>query len=385
MDHDVPCTPAKIRTLVDPISVISKVLQQNEGAYTKLDDLISISQNLVFAFSGPPLSHPYQAGDTEDGFDEDLRPLPVTAEEIDAQQQIAEKRVIAMAVEAALSGADFETAYSYITGRLRPSVPTTEERSSVDDISWRAALEAGSYRGHVDSTSSTFSLAGTKPAHTSQKSLRRLQQRLEMLSLALLLAPAKHAQQSDAILTDTGDSGSMKGLSDILSVYRKAEEELEALLASEMAAEEAFDDRADRHVPGGFGGSPEMVLGQPRREMGRLTGTPSGTAKPRPGVDTSAPMGLFDVAKYTASALSRNAFPLRGQAQQEAARAASGAGSIGETGRPGSAAGSVGSDGGAGGDRVRKRDLLTGAVTGGFARGVGWVIGANPAQDNEKD
>ena len=76
-------------------------------------------------------------------------------------------------------------------------------------------------------------------------------------------------------------------------------------------------------------------------------------------------MGLFDVARGAAQAFSKNAFPLKGAAGSSAS------GVIRE--RPASM---MSDDSGEG--RVRKRDMVASAVTGGLASGIGWVIGAPP-------
>ena len=84
-------------------------------------------------------------------------------------------------------------------------------------------------------------------------------------------------------------------------------------------------------------------------------------------------MGLFDVARSAASALRKNAFPLRGaqgggidvRDRSRTSIEGPGMSSSGELERPGSADG----------QRVRKRDMLSNAVTGGVASGLGWVLG----------
>jgi hypothetical protein len=345
----------------DPIGLISKVLEQNPRSYTKVDDLIAIGQNLVS--SGLPVEAP------ENNLDE-LDERMDGAEALAIKRKDAERRVTFMAIEAALSEDDFETAYSYIVSRLTPSnaditgpnnaTTTTKSKhfrntstSSTtapnnDDTSWRAAFLAGRYR----------------PATASPPTLRRLEQRTELLSLALLLAPTS-------------------ALTDILSAWRRCEEEMTALQLAQAQEEEEFDDRADRRevapssLPGHFvlpDEQPQMVLGQKRREMGRRGG------------EEDAPVSMFDLTRSAARAFSRNAFPLGGGG-------AAGKGGNNET-RPSTSEdgsrdslaasvdslGSVGS-GGAGEteqQRVRRRDMVTNAVSGGLASGLGWVLGATP-------
>ncbi|QDS73623.1 hypothetical protein FKW77_001978 [Venturia effusa] len=324
LQHGVPFQPVNIRVSSDPVTLIDKVLSQNRGSYTKLDDLISIGVNLV------------SAGVTTHS-DPNVPFVEPSLAELTAEKDRAERRVIGMAIEAALSENDFETAYSYVVNRLDTTSASTQAATNgqpEDDISWRAALAAGKHKSSAHALSSSSSLS-TPPA------LRRLEQRMELLSQALLLAPPS-------------------ALTEVLNVWRKCEEEMMALQASENEAESSFNDRADRTLPGTFVNMTAPV--QPRREVGR-------------GATEEAPMGLFDVARGAAAAFSRTAFPLRGAAN------ASQNLSTGPPSDPvrnvssgGSDAGSIASEK----DRVRKRDYVANAVTGGLASGLGWVLGATP-------
>lgn len=370
LQHGVPFQPVSIRVSQDPIGLISKVLEQNPRSYTKVDDLIAIGQNLVSA--GLPVEAPES---NLDELDERLD----GAEALASKRKDAERRVTFMAIEAALSEDDFETAYSYIVSRLTPSsaditgsppdnsntnpkhtrntsTSSTTAPNNDDDTSWRAAFLAGRYR----------------PATTSPPTLRRLEQRTELLSLALLLAPKAN-------------------LTDILSAWRRCEEEMTALQASLAREEEEFDDRADRGEVSGLPGNfvlpdeqPERVLGQRRREVGRRGG--SGAAG---GGDEEAPVSMFDLTRSAARAFRRGAFPLGGgggggaAGGKETAAAARGS-DEGEEDLMGASVGSLGSGGSGGGagesesQRVRRRDLVTNAVSGGLASGLGWVLGATP-------
>jgi len=359
LQHGVPFQPVSIRVSQDPINLISKVLEQNPRSYTKVDDLIAIGQNLVSA--GLPVEAPEA---NVDELDEHLD----AAEALASKRKDAERRVTFMAIEAALREDDFETAYSYIVSRLTPSnadiiVPNNSKSKHVrnastssttapnnDDVSWRAAFLAGRYR----------------PATASPPTLRRLEQRTELLSLALLLAPTS-------------------ALTDILSAWRRCEEEMTALQLSQAQEEQDFDDRADRreappsNLPGHFvlpDEQPQMLLGQKRREMGRR------------GADEDAPVSMFDLTRSAARAFSRNAFPLgsgggsgaAGRGGNEAAAAARSPASE-DTSRDMS--GSIDSLGSVGSgetelQRVRRRDMVTNAVSGGLASGLGWVLGATP-------
>lgn len=360
LQHGVPFQPVNIRASSDPLSLLPKVLEQNANRYTKLDDIVSIGRNLVSA--GLPL----QSIDDEPAVRKEGSNL-----DMPTKLHTAERRVIAMCVEAALSEDDFETAYSYIVNRLAPSDSGLSAASTIsssgkapespvpeDDISWRAAFLGGRYR----------------PRDGIPPTLRRLEQRTELLSLALLLAPPA-------------------SLSEILAVWRRCEEETSSLLAAESAAQESFDDRADKRnsVPGGFEDSRTegMVFGQQRREVGRLTTTGGGSGGGRGKGDDEAPMGLFELARGASRAFSRNAFPLRNSATAPAGPSRDG----GPAGMSESVdsldsrrslghyrSDSAGSGGDAG--RVRRRDMVANAVTGGLASGIGWVLGATPADRN---
>lgn len=322
------------------MSLIGKILEQNPRSYTKLDDLIEIGQNLVKARLGAAKSSKYPTTQTD-------RVIP----DHDQSQAMSEasSRITSMAIEAALSEGDFDTAYSYIVNRLSPTVPTSASQSSSahqnpestveDDISWRAAYLAG-----------RFNPSQLSP---SQPSFRRLEQRLELLSLSLLLAPPPH-------------------LPEILQVWRTVEADLTALLAREATEEYQWNSKGDRGnlanttIPGGFTPSAaEMDRAAnliPRRQ----------SRAPAAAANEEAPMGLFDVARGAAQAFSKNAFPLRAGA----ATATSGERSV--KARPLSmASDDSGSETKA--ERVRKRDMVANAVTGGLASGIGWVIGAPTA------
>ncbi|KAK8199246.1 Sec39 domain-containing protein [Phyllosticta capitalensis] len=344
LQHGVPFKPVNIRISEDPVSLIAKVLDQNPRSYAQLDNLINIGQNLVSARTlerhGPLLDE--------------------SVTEMNEQKLLASRRVIGMAVEAALAEDDFETAYSFVVNRLNPSVdqvsrqgtgsrPTSRRaatspvyrRKPEDDIAWRVAFHAGRHRSPNSSLSSSHVSVAGSPA------LRRLEQRMELLSQALLLAP-------------------QPSLPEVLTAWRRCEEEMTALLARETAEEEAFNDHADNRAPGAFPSQAAVI--QPRREVGR-------------GVSEESPMGLFDVARGAASAFSRTAFPLRGPGanaegssrnSHDLTRTLSGAGSE---------SGSIGGDDA----RVRKRDMVANAVTGGLASGLGWVLGATPVQENQRD
>ena len=303
--------------------LIGKILEQNSRSYTKLDDLVDIGQDLVAAG--------LSATSTDSGLTE-------ITEEVPQQSLLAKRRVTSMAIEAALREDDFDTAYSYTINRL-PQIVTpfsAENSGSNDDICWRAAYKAGCYQPSTTSGSSI---------------LRRLEQRMEVLSQALLSAPPS-------------------ALTDILGVWRHCEDELNVVLTQEAEAEEIWDDRGDRRIPGGFSGDSHPVAQKPRESS-------------RAAMNEEAPMGLFDVARGAAATLSRTAFPLR------SARNSAGGGFL-QTAHERSTdkMSAGGSDGGGGADaegRVRKRDMVSNMVTGGLASGIGWVLGAPPVRESEDE
>lgn len=338
LQHGVPFQPVSIRVSQDPLGLVGKVLEQNPGAYTQLDDLVAIGRNLVSAGLIRP------ENDADEGSEGDGS--------LDERQRDAERRVTFMAIEAALREDDFETAYSYIVNRLTPSGADTKHTDPADDTSWRAAFLAGRYRG---------STTATPP------SLRRLEQRRELLSLALLLAPKS-------------------ALTEILAAWRRCEEETSALQREQAEEEEAFDDRADRRfsasaLPGNFtvqGEQPALLMGQKRREMGRM-GTAfssSSTAGGQGKIGEEAPVSMFDLTRSAAQAFSRNAFPLRAASNTTLGRERSFSGQ-GEESMEESVS-SLRSDDGFGGERVRKRDMVANAASGALASGLGWVLGATP-------
>lgn len=321
LQHGVPFQPVAIRVHKDPISLIGKILNQNTHSYTKLDDLLEIGQNLVSAGLVPLAPHISLAfsGDTA----------------LEQWRYYTNRRITAMAIEAALAEDDFDTAYSYVVNRLEPpnlpqrGIPgSNEETLDIDDISWRAAYKAGCY--------CPVKQSGTSP-------LRRLEQRMELLSHVLLLAPPL-------------------ALAEVLAIWRKCEEDLNALIGREAEEEDKWDDRGDGRIPGGFSADSSPMVRKARDPQ-------------RSAFSEEVPMGLLEVARGAAAALSKNAFPLRGSRSSEApaplrefhdrpSSGASGGGSEGST------SGGFESEG-----RMRKRDMVSNMVTGSLASGIGWVIG----------
>ncbi|KAI9751331.1 MAG: hypothetical protein M4579_006114 [Chaenotheca gracillima] len=338
LHHGVPFQPVNIRIHPDPILLLGKVLEQNSKGYTNLDDLLDIGRNLVEAGLIKPSSG-------------------VTFADLPTEQRqrllsSTERRIIGMSIEAALAEDDFETAYSYTLNRFSTSAsnpspggdfkqPTLADLTDQDDISWRAAFQAGRYK----------SARPTKRSATNANpDIRRLEMRMELLAQALNLAPAA-------------------ALPEILGVWRRCEEELNLLVSQETEEEERWDDRGDQKIPGQFMTTSPAAAAAAARHGGRAAAY------------EDAPMGLFDVARGAASALSKSAFPLRGSGSgSQAKRGAALGKSSSSTSLDNDDARSFDETG-----RVRKRDVVSNMVTGGLASGIGWVLGAKPVPSPEQE
>ncbi|KAJ5385172.1 hypothetical protein N7517_003083 [Penicillium concentricum] len=329
LQHGVPFQPVSIRVHHDPILLIEKVLEQNAKSYTKLDDLLSIGRNLVAA------GVPTQAASHEAEDEPTHHKLPK-----EYALLTAERRITSLAIASALSSNDFGTAYSYILTRLTPpsllstSSPLLNTTSVPDDITWRAVYNAGRYRATTP----------THPPPTLQSQISHLSQRMELLSLALVLVPSPDP------------------LPEILGAWRRCDEELTSLRAQEQQEEDLWDRKGDTltSVPGGFGPSDSerdaFDTEQQRAARRARAAMPNSHRH-------EAPMGLFEVARGAALALHKNAFPLRGVADGSASVAPQ------DDDRPLS----PDSEG-----RVRKRDMVSNMMTGGLVSGIGWVLGADP-------
>ena len=319
LQHGVPFQPVNIRAHKDPMSLIGKILSQNPRSYAHLDNLLDIGQNLVAAGLTDNMQDSSAASDSQ--------------RRLQQRALVARRRVTRMAIEAALEEDDFDTAYSYVVNRLAADQPRSNgadlrwDSSTVqDDISWRAAYATGRY----------------PTSNAGNSALRRLDQRMELLSRALLLAPPS-------------------ALSEVLTAWEKCEQQATAQISKETEDEQKWDEKGDRKVPGGFAADANPT-GQKARD-------PS-----RGALVEEAPMGLFDMARGAAATLSKNAFPLRGS-QKMASSSPKGSHDRPLSGisTGSSDEGSVGGVGGPG--RVRKRDIVSSMVTGGLASGIGWVIG----------
>ena len=319
LQHGVPFQPVNIRAHKDPMSLIGKILDQNPRSYTHLDDLLEIGQNLVSAGLGRSFHESDQTAHN--------------GPDLQYEKLVARRRVTRMAIEAALSEDDFDTAYSYVVNKLYivESQNVQSEKKPLpslhDDISWRAAYAAGQYNARASSSTSP---------------LRRLEQRMELLSQALLLAPSS-------------------ALSELLIVWQQCETQMLGLAAEESEEEKELEAQRERIIPGGFSRGSSPPIQKPRDHA-------------RGATQEEAPIGLFDVARGAAAAFSKSTFPLKaGQKVPAAGMKAA------QTRPPGLASQmdiNTESDGPAEEQtRIRKRDMVSNMVTGGLVSGIGWVIG----------
>ncbi|RAL09949.1 secretory pathway Sec39 family protein [Aspergillus homomorphus CBS 101889] len=368
LQHGVPFQPVSIRVHSDPLSLIEKVLEQNPKSYTKVDDLLAIGRNLVAAGFSPRLSdhHEHSSSAPLSGQDAALT---------------AERRIMSLAINSALTSHDFATAYSYILTRLTPtSSPSTSETTLTDDITWRTVYAAGRYRAPPPATS-------TPP--TTQSQITHLTQRMELLSLALILVPSDHPDP----------------LPEILGAWRRCDEELSSLRTQESLEEDIWDTKGDltssltmHTLPGGFGPpdhSEQDALETRQHQARRARAHASHHHRLN---HEEAPMGLFEVARGAALALQKNAFPLRSASSaSKTASATSSFSKLHPTNEftPSSTAAAAAANsshtrtdsvissenyepGSGSGDRVRKRDVVSNMVTDGLVSGLGWVLGAQP-------
>ncbi|CAN8095542.1 unnamed protein product [Discula destructiva] len=332
-----PFTPVILRVHHDPIAIIGKLLEQNPKSYTQIQDLVDVGRNMVAA----SLTVRDKSGH------------PALTPEREPEELLnAEKRITAMCIDAALTEDDFETAYSYVTNRLaaldnRPPLPRKVSSGSLvsktaplakDEYSWRAAFQAGMYRR----TARTI-----RPTHLGNTSgnpdIRHLELRIECLATALRLAPAP-------------------ALPEILKIYRRTEEELDAVIKAEQEQENAWDDVADKQtMPGGFSSA-----APPHISSGRQATAARHNAE-------EAPMSLFDLSRASMRSASRNFTALSNFNLTTRARPSD----------DDTLAESESFEGQQ--QRARKRDQLREAAMGSLTAGVGWLIGAQPARGHEPE
>ncbi len=308
-----PFSPVVLRVHSDPIVIIEKVLNQNPKAYTRLQEFLEMGANMVHAGLALPGSSTR---------------ITATLSEIEQGLFIAEKRIVAMCIEAALNEDDFETAYSYVASRLgngaTPRSNCTDALS--DNWSWVAALKAGQYMRTERSQQPTH--LGTASGNLE---IRHLEQRIECLATAIRAAPPAELQK-------------------ILKSFRRCEEQLDSATREEAANEVAWDAAGDfSALPGNFE-PPAQRPAQPPRNMTASTAARQGE---------EAPMSLFDLSRATARIAQRN---LTAISSLQGMPPATGNGDVSqEQTEP----------------RTRKRDQLREAATGTLVSGVSWLIGAN--------
>ncbi|KAF4121771.1 protein transport protein SEC39 [Geosmithia morbida] len=248
-----PFRPVVLRVHSDPISIIDKVLEQNAGAYTRLQEFLEIGMNMIIAGF----------------FNDDKKQLGVSPDpqKQDAAMEQAEKRIVAACIFAALREDDFETAYSYVASRLGDLDQTA------DEWSWKAALKAGEYIRTSNTRQPTH--LGTSSANPE---IRHLEQRLDCLATALRVAPASQLQP-------------------ILEVFRRCEEQLDSAIADEAEREAAWDTAGDmQNLPGSYD-MPTSTKAYPSRNK------PVSAAARQA---EEAPMSLFDLSRATARIAQRN-------------------------------------------------------------------------------
>lgn len=347
----VPFTPVILRTHIDPISIIGKILDQNRKSYTRIDEFLFMGRQMV------------EAGLT---VRQGREKVVMTEHQLQSETSTAEKRVLSMCVDAALAEDDFETAYSYVVTRLsiiglpaNSRTPELEGGSSglfarplpktVDDWSWRAALQAGKYRRNAQTV---------KPTHlgnaTGNIEIRHLNQRMECLSLALRLAPKST-------------------LMGILNVFRRCEEELESQTRHEAEQEAAWDAKGDgQSMPGGFSATPERKINASNRMI--------------PNVE-DAPMSLFDLSRASVSRaqsglaslamLRKNS--IRTDLESRTSPAPGTSSDNSRTSTPDSGLTMAAPR------TARRRDQFRNAAVGIMASGIGALLGAEPVTNTQGD
>lgn len=183
---------------------------------------------------------------------------------------------------------------------------------------------------------------------------------MECLSQALLIAPPPALQE-------------------ILNVFRRCEEELDAKIRQEAEQEDAWDEQGDdTAMPGRFGVEPPPVT------LSR-GGASMSSAKARTGAD--APMSLLDLTRASAAQAQRSIAALT-SVKGGGGGGGSGTGVAGvkEKGGWSGSASTEDLDDGVKQSTVRKRDQLRSAAMSTMIGGIGWVIGAQtPAEPQGRD
>ncbi|OAA66208.1 Secretory pathway Sec39 [Cordyceps fumosorosea ARSEF 2679] len=314
-----PFCPVVLRVHSDPIMIIEKVLSQNPKAYTRIQEFLEMGTNIVHASL------------TSRGL---AMGVVAVSSEIEQRLFVAEKRIVAMCIEAALNEDDFETAYSYVVSRLSrgKAAASTDAVAISDTWSWAAALKAGQYIRTERSQQPTH--LGTASGNPE---IRHLEQRIECLATAICAAPPAELHQ-------------------ILKSFRRCEEQLDSAIREEAANETLWDTAGELGaLPGNFD-VPEQRPTQPPRNA---------TASTVARQVEEAPMSLFDLSRATARIAQRNITTMS-SLQGIPATASSATASQEQLEI-----------------RTRKRDQLREAATGTLVSGVGWLIGANVSGGSE--
>ncbi|KFX86391.1 hypothetical protein V490_09096 [Pseudogymnoascus sp. VKM F-3557] len=176
---------------------------------------------------------------------------------------------------------------------------------------------------------------------------------MECLSQALLIAPPPALQE-------------------ILNVFRRCEEELDAKIRQEAEQEDAWDDQGDdTAMPGRFGAEPPPVT------LSRAS-APMSSAKSRTGAE--APMSLLDLTRASAAQAQRSIAALT---TVKGGGAGAGAERGGWSGSGSASASAEDLHDGVKQSTVRKRDQLRSAAMSTMIGGIGWVIGAQTPAEKE--
>lgn len=338
-----PLKPAILCIHEDPILILGKILEQNPNSYKKIAEFIDMAKKMVQA--GLIKNKEGHQVHQSEIYDEDL--------------VVAKSRVIAMCIDAALFEDDFETAYFYVKTYLKATtgsalvedvdsktITRTQTASSTDKMNnwlWRAALQAGKYRGNGKATNLniTFDTRGRN------QEISHLEKRMDCISLAIELAPKET-------------------LLEILNVYRRCEEELDSLLQQNIEEKMRSCDINDQKMPGGF-------VSTPSKQDSYSSSNPSKIEEPISLFDLSragmmrAQSGLSALSILKGIPKSNSLINSEKQPEMTYESDESGVETLTEQ------------------KRVRKRDQLKNVAVGGLATGVGWLIGAPLPRENLND
>lgn len=338
-----PFKPASLRTCEDPIIILGKILEQNPQSYKKIAEFIEMAKKMV--------QIRMIKNEKELQLDE--------YQNLEEELEVAESRAIAMCIDAALVEDDFETAYFYVKNYFKKTASLTHAQAmvkenntqthvviSADEVKnwlWRAALQAGKYRGNSEAAHVNIA----SDADSRNQEISHLEKRIDCISQALELAPKEALQE-------------------ILNVFRRCEEELDCLFKQSIEEERWASQTDNQKIPGGF------VLTPSKKDA--FQGSSLAKAE--------EPISLFDLsragmmrAQSGLSSLSilkgipKNNTSIASVKQPELSYESDESGAETSTGQK----------------RVRKRDQLKNVAVGGLATGVGWLIGAPLPRENLND